>query len=101
MVPGAKLFSEAMGCLSCEDQFCLGALHQISQEEDLLSCVVQKHLVLDFPGGPVARNPSARDSVGSVPGLGGFHMMQGNLACASQLLKPLGSEPVLCNEKPL
>ena len=97
MLPGAKLFTEAKGCLTCEDRFCLGALHQTSQEEDLLSYVVQKHLVLDLPGGPVARNPSARDSMGSVPGLGGFHMMQ---ACAS-LLKPLGSEPVLCNKKPL
>lgn len=74
----SKFFTEDKGCLTCEDQFCLGALHQISQEEDFLSYAVQKCPVLDFPDGPGARNPFARDSMGSVSGLGRFHTMQGN-----------------------
>ena len=78
MVPGASSSLKPRAVSLCEDRFCLGALHQISQEEDFLSYAVQKRPVLDFPGGPGARNPFARDSVGSIPGLGRFHMMQGN-----------------------
>ena len=42
----------------------------------------------DFPGGPVVKNSLANaGDVGSVPGLGRSHMLQGNEACASRLLK--------------
>ena len=41
---------------------------------------------LNFPGGPVVGNPpaNARD-MGSIPGLGGFHMPRASQACAPQL----------------
>ena len=43
----------------------------------------------DFPGGPTVKNlpASARDT-GSSPGLGRFHIPQGNKAHAPQLLSP-------------
>lgn len=41
--------------------------------------------------GPVVKNPSATREIGSVPGLGRFHVAQGNEACAPQLLKPVCS----------
>ena len=35
--------------------------------------------VLDFPGGPVVKNPPASaEDMGSIPGPGRFHMPQGN-----------------------
>ena len=34
---------------------------------------------MDIPGGPVDKNPPANaGDVGSIPGLGGFHMPQNN-----------------------
>ena len=34
---------------------------------------------MDFPGGPVVKNPSANaGDMGSIPNLGRFHMLQGN-----------------------
>ena len=36
---------------------------------------------LDFPGSPVEKNPSANaGDMGSIPGLGRFHMLRGNEA---------------------
>ena len=37
-----------------------------------------KHMA-DFPGGPVAKNlPASAGDTGLIPGLGRFHMLQGN-----------------------
>ena len=46
---------------------------------------------LDFPGGSVVKNPSAnaRDNIGLIPHLEGFHMPWGNEAREVQLLKPV------------
>ena len=47
-----------------------------------------KIIMLDFPGGTVDENPPAyAGDMGSIPGPGRFHMLQGNLAHAPQLLK--------------
>ena len=44
---------------------------------------------MDFPGGPVVKNPPANaGDLGSVPGLGRFHMPQGSQAHARPLRKP-------------
>ena len=71
-------------------------------------------LLLDFPGGPVVKNPPAdAGDTGSIPGPGRSHMPWNNETCGSQLstLGPVGSEPqpprlcapgpVLHGEKPL
>ena len=45
---------------------------------------------LELSGGPVVKNPPANaGDMGSIPGLGRVHMWR-DLACAPQLLKPLG-----------
>ena len=51
--------------------------------------------IKDIPGGTVDKNPpaNARD-MGLIPGLGSFHMPQGNKACVPPLLKS-----VLCNKR--
>ena len=63
-------------------------------------------MALDFPGGPVVKNPLANlGDVGSIPGLGWFHMPQatgpqrhGYWSCVLQLLEPpLKSTPPLHN----
>ena len=42
-----------------------------------------------FPGGPVVKNPPANaEDTGLIPGLGSFHMLQGNLAREPELLSP-------------
>ena len=41
--------------------------------------IFKQDTILDFPGGPVVENPPANaENTGSVPGLGRFHMPQGN-----------------------
>ena len=41
--------------------------------------VFKKEKEEDFPGGPVVKNPPANaGDTGSIPGLGRFHMPQGN-----------------------
>ena len=41
----------------------------------------------DFPGGAVDRNlPVNAEGMGSIPGLGRFHMLQSNSACVLQIL---------------
>ena len=44
-----------------------------------LKCLKQKNLLLDFPGGPVVKNPPANavDS-SSIPGWGRSHVLQSN-----------------------
>ena len=67
----------------------------------------QGRCYLDFPGGPVVKNPlaNARDT-GLNSSLGRFYMPQGNEAHEPQLLKPVRREPEVpnkkghCNEKP-
>ena len=51
--------------------------------------------IKDIPGGTVDKNPpaNARD-MGLIPGLGSFHMPQGNKTCVPPLLKS-----VLCNKR--
>ena len=42
----------------------------------------------DFPGGTPGKNPPANaEDLGSIPGLGGFHMPGNNKALAPQLLR--------------
>ena len=44
---------------------------------------------MDFPGGPVVKNPPANaEGAGLIFGPGRFHMPQGNQAHAPQLLSP-------------
>ena len=55
---------------------------------------------LDVHGGVVDKNPPASaGDLGSIPGPGRFHMSRNNLACVSQLLKPVCPETVLCNKR--
>ena len=66
----------------------------------------------DFSGGTVGKNlPAKGGNMGSIPGLGRFHMTWSNHACVPQLLspnsrvrelqllKPTCVKPLLCNEK--
>ena len=47
------------------------------------------HIDRGLPGGPVVKNlPAKASGMSSIPGLGRFHMLQGNQAHASQLLSP-------------
>ena len=61
-----------------------------------------------FPGGSVVNNlPAKAGDTGSIPDLGRFHILWGNLARLQQLLKLVYLKPVLhskrshCNEKPM
>ena len=65
---------------------------------------------LDFPGGPVVKNPPARGrGMGSIPGPGRSHMPWSNKACVPQLLSPPAATAEAClpraraphREKPL
>ena len=62
----------------------------LSCQEAQLMFVLEKYnqnKTLDFPGGPVVRNlPANAGNRGSIPGLGRFHMLQGNKAHLLQLL---------------
>ena len=56
----------------------------------------KKKLHWYFPAGTVDRNhPANAGDTDSIPGLGRFHMPQGNEAHAPQLLMPAHLEPVL------
>ena len=56
---------------------------------------------MDFPGGPVVKNPPANaGDAGLILGLGRFHLPRGNQACAPQLLKPVSLEPRLHKRSP-
>ena len=51
--------------------------------------------LVNFPGGPVVKNPAANaEDMGSIPGLGGLHMPLSNKAHELQLRKPMCLEPV-------
>ena len=69
-------------------------------DNDLKSAVYR-----GFPGGPVVKNPHCNTRVmGSIPGLGRFHMPQSKEAHAPQLLSPRDEttvylEPVLHNKR--
>ena len=60
------------------------SVHCLAEEEGTLWAGVStkqclKYGVLDFPGGPVVKNPAANvGNMGSIPGLGRSHMLQGN-----------------------
>ena len=54
----------------------------------------------DFPGGPVVKNPPANaGDMNSIPGPGRSHMLWVNLACATQILKPMNLKTVLHNKR--
>ena len=68
--------------------------------------------MMDLPGGPVNKNlPANAGDTGLIPGLGRFHVLQGNWAHVPQLLtlcpktiapqqeKPLQWESCDCNEE--
>ena len=47
---------------------------------------------MDFPGAPVVKSrPNNAGDMGSIPGLGRFHMLRGSWACAPQLPRLLWS----------
>ena len=53
------------------------------------NCLKKKKRKADFPGGPVVKNPPANaGDTGSNPGLGRFHIPQGNQAHVPQLRSP-------------
>ena len=54
---------------------------------------------LDFPGGPVVKNPpaSARD-VGSIPGPGRVHVLWGQLSLCAGTTEACTPEPVLSSK---
>ena len=55
---------------------------------------------MDFLSGPGIKNlSSSAGDTGSIPGLGRFHLPQGNQARVPQLLNPSGLEQVLHNER--
>ena len=50
---------------------------------------------LDFPGGPVVKSlPANAGDVGSVPGLGSFHVPQDDYTQVPRLLSPCTLEPM-------
>ena len=58
-----------------------------------------KKINCDFLGDPVVKDlPANAGDAGSIPGLGRFHMPQGNKAHAPQILRLTCLEPVLCNK---
>ena len=70
------------GLLHCR-QMLYPLSHQGSPQYKLLQYIISnrhaiKYLpILDFPGGTVDRNPSAKTrDTGSIPGLGRFHMLR-------------------------
>ena len=73
-----------------------------------------EHYFRDFPGGPVVESlPASAGDMGSIPGLGGSHMLQNNWAhvpqllslhsrvSEPQLLKPHKARACIPQEKPL
>ena len=61
-----------------------------------------KKQFLDFPGGPLLKNPPANaGDVGLIPAPGGSHMPQSNWICALQLVNPAGFPAQTMQEKPL
>ena len=60
-----------------EEEFSLQRAFSILLAVSILICKEKK--VLDFPGGPVVKNPSGNaGDMGSIPGLGRSHMSRGN-----------------------
>ena len=48
---------------------------------------IEKKKILDFPGGPVVKNPPTNaEDMGLIPGLGRFHMLWGKEAHVPKLL---------------
>ena len=58
----------------------LGLLCEVRQRMDhAWHSVWHKECPLDFPGGPVVKNlPAKAVDMGSIPGLGSFHLLRGN-----------------------
>ena len=68
-------------------------------ESDVLNW--DKKRKVDFPGGPVVKNlPANAGDMGSIPGLGRFHMPRGQLNLCTTTTQPAHLEPKLPNEKP-
>ena len=66
----------------------------------LKESVYQEFFTQDFPSGPVVKNlPANTGDTGSIPGPGRSYMLQGNWACAPQLLSPRTLESVLLNKR--
>lgn len=74
------------------------ASHSLFVKEVYL--LILKAVTLDWPDGPVAEDlpANARDT-SSIPGLGRFHMPQGNEACVPQLLNLLSGASALQQKK--
>ena len=54
-------------------------------------------MILDFPGGSAVKNmPASAGDVGSIPGLGRFHMLWGSWACGPQILSLRATTTEIC-----
>ena len=72
---------KSINCFEAEETWC--PLHL------LLNSRLWKSLAEGFLGGSVVKNlPASTGDMGSIPGLGGSHMLQGNQAPVPQLLSP-------------
>ena len=74
------------------------ASHSLFVKEVYL--LILNAVTLDWPDGPVVEDlpANARDT-SSIPGLGRFHMPQGNEACVPQLLNLLSGASALQQKK--
>ena len=64
----------------------------------LLALFLRQTAFWHFPGGPVLKNLPASGDTGSIPGLGGSHMLQSNKAHAAQLLNQVPQCPCSTRE---
>ena len=75
---------------------CLAPCTALSLTHDWALISLPQNVREDFPGGPVVKNPPAKaGDMGSIPGLGRFHMLQGNSALVTQ-----ATELVLWSPRP-
>ena len=64
---------------------CLAPCTALSLTDDWALISLPQNVREDFPGGPVVKNPPTKaGDMGSIPGLGRFHMLQGNSALVTQ-----------------
>ena len=64
----------------------------------LLALFLRQTAFWHFPGGPLLKNLPASGDMGSIPGLGGSHMLQSNKAHAAQLLNQVPQCPCSTRE---
>ena len=72
----------------------------VEEAKGQLQTYLDTHTV-DFPGGPVVKNPPANaEDMGSIPGLGRFHMLHADqLSPSTSITEPACLEPVLGHKR--